>query len=173
MPTASGACPAATAAAEPEEEPPGVCAGVAGLRVGPGCKKASSVVTVLPRISAPAAFSRATTKASSRGTRPASSAVPFSVGIRAVSMMSLSPTGTPCSGPIGRPVARCASSALAWARTCSGSNQAQARSSGSVAAMRAIAASARSAAFSAPAARRSRKLDRAEVERRLGRRGRA
>ena len=57
-------------------------------------------------------------------------------------MMSLSPTGTPCSAPIGRPVARCASSAFAWARTNSGSNQAQARISGSVASMRAISASA-------------------------------
>ena len=117
VPTASGTCPAATAAAEPDDEPPGVRPGAAGLRVGAGCMKASSVVAVLPRISAPAAFSRATTKASSRGTRPASSAVPFSVGIRAVSMMSLTPTGTPCSAPTGRPVARCASSAFAWART--------------------------------------------------------
>ena len=29
---------AATAAAEPEDEPPGVCAGFHGLRVGPGSK---------------------------------------------------------------------------------------------------------------------------------------
>ena len=52
----------------------GVWAGLAGLRVGAGVKKASSVVAVLPRISAPAALSRSTTKASSPGTRPASTA---------------------------------------------------------------------------------------------------
>ena len=34
VPTASGAWPAATAAAEPDDEPPGVCPGAAGLRVG-------------------------------------------------------------------------------------------------------------------------------------------
>ena len=37
VPTASGTIPSATAAAEPEEEPPGVCAGPCGLRVLPAC----------------------------------------------------------------------------------------------------------------------------------------
>ena len=36
VPTASGTMPAATAAAEPLDDPPGVCAGLCGLRVGPG-----------------------------------------------------------------------------------------------------------------------------------------
>ena len=36
VPTASGTMPAATAAAEPLDEPPGVCAGLRGLAVGPG-----------------------------------------------------------------------------------------------------------------------------------------
>lgn len=44
----------ATEAAEPLEEPPGVCVSLCGLRVRPGVKVANSVVTVLPRISAPA-----------------------------------------------------------------------------------------------------------------------
>ena len=35
-PTASGTMPAATAAAEPLDEPPGLCAGSCGLRVLPG-----------------------------------------------------------------------------------------------------------------------------------------
>ena len=35
-PMASGTMPAATAAAEPEEEPPGVRSGSCGLRVAPG-----------------------------------------------------------------------------------------------------------------------------------------
>ena len=54
-------------------------------------------------ITAPAARSIATTVASREGVRPACSTEPFSVGMSAVSMMSLTPTGTPCSGPIGRP----------------------------------------------------------------------
>src|SRR5690606_8240030 len=60
VPTASGTMPAATAAAEPEDEPPGVRLGSCGLRVGPGAMYASSAVTVLPRITAPACFKRAT-----------------------------------------------------------------------------------------------------------------
>src|SRR5947207_3071387 len=103
LPSASGTMLAPTAAAEPLEEPPGVCSGFHGLRVLPGEKYAHSVVTVLPRITAPAARSILTTTASSRGVRPACSAQPFSVGMSPVSMMSLIPTGTPCSAPIGSP----------------------------------------------------------------------
>ena len=36
VPSASGTIPAATAAAEPEDEPPGVCFEFHGLVVGPG-----------------------------------------------------------------------------------------------------------------------------------------
>ena len=46
--------PAATAAAEPLEEPPGVCAKFLGFRVNPGSDIANSVVTVFPTITAPA-----------------------------------------------------------------------------------------------------------------------
>src|SRR5256885_3910216 len=49
--------PVATAAAEPLEDPPGVCAGLCGFRVLPGARTANSVVTVLPMITAPAARS--------------------------------------------------------------------------------------------------------------------
>ena len=38
VPTAAGAMPAATAAAEPELDPPGVCARLWGLRAGEGSK---------------------------------------------------------------------------------------------------------------------------------------
>src|SRR5258707_12165053 len=48
LPRASGTMPAATAAAEPLEEPPGVWPGWCGLRVLPGVRVANSVVTVLP-----------------------------------------------------------------------------------------------------------------------------
>ena len=57
------------------------------------------MVTVLPRMIAPAERSRSTTTASYSGRRPACSTVPSSVGMSAVSMMSLTPTGSPCSGP--------------------------------------------------------------------------
>ena len=67
VPMASGKKPAATPAAEPEDDPPGVCSRLCGLRVGPGWKKANSVVTVLPRTAAPARRARATVAASTAG----------------------------------------------------------------------------------------------------------
>src|SRR5438445_12045833 len=100
---ASGTMPAATAAAEPLDEPPGEYAGSCGLRVLPEAPHANSVVTVLPMIRAPAPRSRAITAASRDGVRPACSGEPFSVGMSAVSMMSFTPIGTPWSGPIGCP----------------------------------------------------------------------
>src|SRR5258708_36698861 len=48
LPSAIGTMPAATAAAEPEEEPPGRCAGLRGLRVAAGCRPTSPVGAVLP-----------------------------------------------------------------------------------------------------------------------------
>src|SRR5215471_9282999 len=63
VPMAVGTKPAATAAAEPLDEPPGVCAGFHGLRVLFGTMKANSVVTVLPSVNAPAECKRSTTSA--------------------------------------------------------------------------------------------------------------
>ena len=60
----------ATAAALPLDEPPGVCSRFHGLRVGGGSKLAHSVVTVLPRMIAPAFRSRAMTAASRVGDVP-------------------------------------------------------------------------------------------------------
>ncbi len=60
-PTAPGHIPAATAAADPLLDPPGVCAKSHGFRVPAGSKHAYSVVTVFPRIPAPASRSLATT----------------------------------------------------------------------------------------------------------------
>src|ERR1700722_18465240 len=68
VPSATGTRPAATAAAEPEDEPPGVCAWFQGLTVGPGCRQANSVDTVLPKIVAPRLRRRSTTQASLAGT---------------------------------------------------------------------------------------------------------
>ena len=45
--------PVATAAAEPLDDPPGVCSGWKGLTVGPFLRQANSVVTVLPHTTAP------------------------------------------------------------------------------------------------------------------------
>jgi len=66
-PNASGTMKSATAAAEPLDEPPGVCARLCGLRVARGTKVANSAVTVLPRIVPPARRASATTAASARG----------------------------------------------------------------------------------------------------------
>ena len=163
VPTASGTMPAPTAAAEPEDEPPGVRVVSCGLRVLPGVKTASSVVTALPRMMAPAARSFSTTAASCCGRRPWSKAVPFSVGKSRVSTMSFSPTGTPCSGPIGRPVPRCLSAASACRMAWSGSRCAKACTSGSRSAMRARHASVSSTALTAPRAISSRAVQRGHV----------
>ena len=64
--------------------------------------------------------------ASLPGRRPASIGVPFSVGMSAVSMMSFSPTVRPWRAPIGRPLARYSSTALAAARGKAGSKNAKA-----------------------------------------------
>ena len=116
VPSASGTMPAATAAAEPEDEPPGVRAGSCGLRVLPGGiggqlggdrlaqdHRAGRAQQSPPR------------RHRGRAVRPACSTVPSSVGMSTVSMMSLRPTGTPCSGPMARPSRRSASRARAWA----------------------------------------------------------
>src|ERR1700682_1639345 len=48
LPNAIGSIPAAIAAQEPDDQPPGVCARLCGLRVAAGTMVANSVVTVLP-----------------------------------------------------------------------------------------------------------------------------
>ncbi len=95
--------PLATAAAEPLLEPPGVCSRFHGLRVPRGSEAANSVVTVLPRISAPACRSAATLAASFCERQPANSGEPISVGMSTVSMMSLIPIGMPSIGESGAP----------------------------------------------------------------------
>ena len=61
---------AATAAADPLEEPPGVRFGSKGLVVGPDLPIANSVVTVLPMTIAPPRLSAATHAASYFGRQP-------------------------------------------------------------------------------------------------------
>ena len=75
LPWAIGTMPAATAAAAPPDEPPGVRAVSHGLRAGP--KRRGSVtgripnsgMLVLPTITKPASRMRRTTKASWSGTK--------------------------------------------------------------------------------------------------------
>src|SRR6185436_4371199 len=136
LPSASGTMLAPTAAAEPLEDPPGVCSALCGLRVLPGWKYAHSVVTVLPRTMAPAARSIFTTAASLRGVRPLCSAQPFSVGMSPVSMMSFRPTGTPFSGPTPSPERRFSSAARACKSASFSSRKVQACTWGSTWRMR-------------------------------------
>src|SRR5204863_679815 len=74
VPCASGPIPVASATAAPPLEPPHVSAGFHGLRVAPNTAlnvfppAPNSGVLVLSRTTAPAAFSRSTTRASSSGT---------------------------------------------------------------------------------------------------------
>jgi hypothetical protein len=95
--------PQATAAAEPLLDPPGVRSRSQGLRVPRGSVEANSVVTTLPRITAPASRSAATLAASRSVRQPTNSGEPCSVGMSAVSMMSLMPSGIPSIGDNFRP----------------------------------------------------------------------
>ena len=116
--SATGTWKSATAAADPDDDPPGVRAGSCGLRVGPGSVKAYSVVTVLPTTTAPAASSRCTTFAVTDAMRLASSGELQPVGHPATSMMSFTPMGRPASDfPAGE-----ASTAPAAARARCGSS---------------------------------------------------
>ena len=125
-PIAAGARPKATAAALPEEEPPGASAGsctfggvpVTGLM--PRTEKASSERWVLPRQTRPARVAAASTAASRSGVRPASSAEPPSVATPAVSKRSFQAIGTPSSGPRRIPLRARAAAAAASARARSG-----------------------------------------------------
>ena len=56
--------PQATAAAEPLDDPPGVCALFQGFAVWAGSRQANCVVTVFPKMTAPADFSFRTSVAS-------------------------------------------------------------------------------------------------------------
>ena len=116
VPIAAGTMPAPTAAAEPEEEPPGVRAGSNGLVVGPGCEPPSSAVTVLARMIAPASRSAQTAALSRLGKLPRKASQPISVGMSRVSSRSLMATGMPSMGDSGRSAFQRAVLASATAR---------------------------------------------------------
>ena len=76
-----------------------------GIGVGlPATQFASSVITVLAMMIAPASFRFFVSVASYGGTRPLNASAPPVVGMFVVWMLSLSATGMPCSGPRTRPL---------------------------------------------------------------------
>ena len=103
VPSAKSQTPAATSAAEPLLEPPDVRLASSGLNVMPYAgltlPAAYSRRFVLQRSSAPAVRRRATTarRAPAGGGTPTVDA--FVVTTPRTSMLSLTATGTPCSGP--------------------------------------------------------------------------
>jgi hypothetical protein len=128
VPTAAGARPAATAAADPELEPDGLRPLPCGFTVWPPSvlqplvelvdrMLAHSERLALPRITAPAARSPATRKASP-DSAPARAGEPAVAGSPPAAMLSLISTGMPSSGRPGAPLARAASLAAASAGAC-------------------------------------------------------
>src|SRR5215210_5062475 len=103
LPSASGANPAATAAALPPLDPPATRDVSCGLRVTPNAlfsvldPIANSSRFVLPTTIAPAAASLVTTVASYGGFHPARIFDEHVVGIRRVQRLSLRAMGTPAS----------------------------------------------------------------------------
>ena len=128
LPSSRPVRPAASAAAAPPEDPPGVRVVSQGLWVQPktalyDCRSIAKVGRlVLPNTTAPAATSRCTAVALLEGTCPASSGAPEVVRKPAVSNESLIVIGTPCSAPHDSPRASAASAAAARVQARSASS---------------------------------------------------
>ena len=96
LPVASGNMRAATAAADPDDEPPGVRVRSHGFQVGPGSAIVSSVVTVFPTMTAPPRRSASTCAASTAAAGASSKYAQFArVGKPRTSKQSLIATGMP------------------------------------------------------------------------------
>src|SRR5580704_1116491 len=114
VPSAVSQRPAATAAAEPEDEPPGTWPGARGLTgvpsngFSPRMPSETSSVTVLPIRVAPASSRVCTAQACRSGTgfARAQSGLPPPVGRPATSNRSLAAKVSPASGPPARPAMR-------------------------------------------------------------------
>src|SRR6478735_7900653 len=169
VPRASGASKAATAAAEPPPEPPGMRSRSHGLWVGPNAEcsveepMANSSRLVLPRIGILAARRRSTTVASYGLCQPSRILEPAVGGWPTVTIRSLTAIGTPAStcssSAAGPPAARIASTSAATARASSALTCRKAWTWPSTAAMRSrcawvtsTAVISRAASFSASAA---------------------
>ncbi len=152
-----GMRPAATAAAEPPLEPPGVRSVFQGLRVVPHalvCVNATvpnSGAAVLPTGTAPAARSRATWgESSATGGRSLYSSEPCEVGMPPQSSRSFTPKGTPASTPGSSPRATLSSTASAAWRAMSGFRWTNAFSRSLPAAIASRHSSSTSTALSSP-----------------------
>ena len=119
--------PAASAAAAPPLEPPGVRSVFHGLRQGsPSLFSVvpdwpNSGVLVLPKIIAPDCLTRSTTMESMSGTRCLKIVDPMVVTTPLVTSKSLMDIGTPCSGPNVEPF--CIAASADWASTMAWSLQ--------------------------------------------------
>src|SRR5437879_6568352 len=97
--------PAATAAAEPADDPPGTRSSAQGLAIGQKAEFsplepiANSSMFVLPSITNPASSSRSITVASYGGTNGSRIFEPHVVRTSFVHMLSLMAQGMPVSGP--------------------------------------------------------------------------
>ena len=128
-PYSQNAIPAATAAAAPPEEPPGVRVASHGLVVAPyrslrvWAKSASMKATfVFPITMAPARLSRCTTVASWSATNSMNAGLPQVVCSPATLNASLIVIGTPCRGPVRSLRATASSAAAASANAASRRN---------------------------------------------------
>ena len=104
LPCATGTIPAATAAAAPPLEPPGVRSVSHGLRVGPN-RRGSVVgripisgIEVLPTITKPASRRRRTRYASRPVTKSPNTSLPMVSGMPVTERLSLIAIGTPANG---------------------------------------------------------------------------
>ena len=123
---AIGAMPAAIAAPEPPDEPPGEASRCHGFRVAPYRRlsvnpaKANSGWLVLPTTMAPAALRRRGISASATaGGASANTTEPYVVGTPSTSSMSLTSNGMPARGPGSSPAPTRSSSARASSTACS------------------------------------------------------
>ena len=123
--TAKGVSPAATLAAPPPLEPPGVLARFHGLRVIPlsglsvTALQPNSLVVDLPTMQPPAFLTRSTEGASKSGTLSAKGREPKVQGTPATATRSLTETGSPAIAPPS-PAAIARSASRAAASACSG-----------------------------------------------------
>src|SRR4051794_27222400 len=104
LPWPSGTIPAATATAEPPDDPPGVRVGSHGLRVGPVWRGSvvgrmpNSDMFVTPTTTQPPAFRRRTGEALYSGPRADKRREPNSMHRPAAGVFALMATGTPANG---------------------------------------------------------------------------
>jgi len=126
VPSAIEVIPAATEAAAPALDPPGVFARFHGLRVmpvsglSPTPLQPNSLVVVLPIRIAPAFFARSTEGASAAAILPTMQREPNAKRSPPTAIRSLAENGTPCSGGSASPRITASSATFAAASALSG-----------------------------------------------------